>query len=199
MGRGGRAHTGHVAEIKKLEAGRKRPEAGAVIGLAGGADDGGGAAMKIAPRHQNFCLAIRHSLDPVTPAARRLDRGFHRFGSCVHRQGPLKTGHAAKLLQKRAQRGAMVGARGDSDARQLALRRSDQTRVQVAVANGGVSTHHVEVLATFNIPHQAIPCVIDHDRHRMVVASTHLRLSVDKVLGCDGCDGAHDGLLLKPL
>ena len=187
VGRGGGAHAGHVAKIKKLEARGKRAKTGAVIGLAGGADDGGGAAMKIAARHQNIGLPVRHTLDTVAPAARRLDRGFHRFGTGVHRQGPLKTSHGAELFKKRPERGAVVGARGDGHARQLALRRSHQPRVQVAVADGGVGTHHVEVLTAFDIPHPAIQRMVNDHRHGMVVVGTEFTLSPHAVLRCCCC------------
>ena len=126
--------------------------------------------MKIAAGHQDLGVAFGDAFDLVAPAPRAFDRRFHRFGAGVHRQSAVEARDAAQLLQERAQRGAVIGAGRDGHAFELPVRRGHQARMQVAMADGGIRTHHVDVFAAFYVPDQAVARMVDHHRDGLVVA-----------------------------
>ena len=197
-----RPHAGHVAEIEVRESRGERTEPGAILGLARESDDGGGAAVEVAARHQDFSLTIGDALDPVTPAPRALDRGFHRLRAGVHGQRALEAGQRAQLFQERAQRGAVVGARSDGHLFELALRRGHDAGMEMAVAHCGIRAHHVDVFAALDIPHQAIPRALHDHRHRPVVLRAEARFLGYERLGGAGAGmqfgggaGVHDRVL----
>jgi hypothetical protein len=77
---------GEIAERHGTESRRERSEAVAVIGLGRKRGDGRRAAVEIAVGDDDFRAIARDALDPIAPAARRLDRGLDRLRAGVHRQ-----------------------------------------------------------------------------------------------------------------
>ncbi len=95
-----------IAEGNDLEPRRERPEAVAVLFIAREADDGRRAAVEVVGADDDLGLAVGNALDLVSPLARGLDRGLHRFGARVHGQRHVEAGQVVQLLveQRRADR-----------------------------------------------------------------------------------------------
>ena len=104
-----------VAERNDLEAGRERTESVAVLLVAGEADDGHGASVKVVGADDDFGFAVGNAFDLVAPLARRLDGGFHRFGAGVHGQGHVEAGEFVQFLVEQRQLVVAKRARGERD------------------------------------------------------------------------------------
>ena len=180
--RGGGAHAGHVAEVEVREAaartGRSRR----------------GSRLRWRSRRWCWCGRGNCRAPPGSlawPSAMPLTRWPQRRAHLIAvstASAPVFIGSArskpvscAELLQERAQRGAVVGARSHRHPLQLPLRRRDDARMQVAVADGRIRAHHVDVLAALHVPDQAVARMVDDHRHRLVVARAVARLFADEV------------------
>jgi len=93
--------------------------------------------------------------------------------------------------EKRAERGAVVGAGRHGHLLQLPLYRRDQARMQVPVADGGIRAHHVDVFAALDVPDQAVARALDHHRHRLVVARAEACFLADEFLRGGGGGRIH--------
>jgi hypothetical protein len=189
IGARGGAHARHAAEVEVAKARRERTEAGPVLRLARESDDGRRAAVEVLPRHQDLGLSERDSLVAVAPAPRALDRRLHGFRARVHRQRALETGDRAELFQERSERRPVVRPRGHRHALELAVRGGDQPGVQVAMAHGGIRTHHVDVFAAFDVPNQAIAGPVHDHRDRLIVSRPETRFLPNEILRVAGVHG----------
>ena len=151
-----------------LEAGGVGAVVGARLGVGGEADDGGGAAVEVAARHDDPGAAVRDALDLVAPFAGGLDRRLHRLGAGVHRQHRL---HAAQVGQLGAERGEAVVVerpRGERETVQLGLGRRDQPAVAVAEVERRVAGEQVQVAAALHVRHPRALGGRHDDRQRVI-------------------------------
>src|SRR5215471_7403150 len=72
-------------------------------------DDADGPAVEIVLANNNLRLVFGNPLYLITPAARRFDGGFHRFGTGVHRQSHVIAG---KIVQFFVEQGELCIAEG---------------------------------------------------------------------------------------
>ena len=187
--RDGALDGGEIAERHRAEAGRERAEAVAIIRLARERDDGGGAAVEIALGDDDLGAVAGDALDAIAPAARRLDRGLHRFGAGVHRQRGVEPGEAAQLRQERPEPVVVIGARGHGEAPRLAFERRQDARMGMAVARRRIGAHHVDVAPPGGIPEvRALPAR-EHDGQRRVIGRAVAGLQLDRL---------HDTLRASP-
>ena len=98
-----------VTKRNDPEARREWPEATAILGRAGEADDGRRAAVEVVLEDDDLRLVGRNALDLVAPAPSRLDGGFDCLGARVHREHHL---HAAELGELLAEERELVVAEG---------------------------------------------------------------------------------------
>jgi hypothetical protein len=159
---GGRHRIG-VAVGQEFEAGCERPEARAVVGLGGEADDGRGAAVEVALEDQDLGLAVGHALDRVGPLAGGLDRGLDRLGPAVHGQHARKPGELRDLLAERSELVVAERPRGEADPARLPHHGRDQAGVAVALVDRRVGGEEVEVALALDVPHPgALGALHDH-------------------------------------
>lgn len=140
-----------VAERDAPETGRERSESVPVLRDGGEADDGDGATMEVIVANDDLGAVLRHPLDPVGPFAGGLERGFHRLGAGVHRQTHVHAGQLAGALHERREPVGMEGARDHGEAGRLPGQGLYQARMRVAVADGGVCTHHVQIAPALHV------------------------------------------------
>ena len=153
-----------------VEAGR----VGAVVvvrdRVVGEADDRRRAAVEVAGHDDDPRPAVGHALDLVAPPPRRLDRRLDGLGAGVHRQHELLAGERREVAAERAEPVAVEGAARQGEPVELAARRGDERRVQVAEVEGGVAGEGVEVAAALDVRDPGALGVGDDDGQRAVVA-----------------------------
>ena len=116
-----------VAVLHDRKPGVKGPKPARRVGVGREADDGGGAAVEVALRHDDLALGIGDALDVVAPLARGLDGGLHRLRPAIHGQRLVEAGERAQLLQQDGQAVVAEGPRGEGQLAGLGdqgLRRS---------------------------------------------------------------------------
>src|SRR5215468_12431964 len=153
----------------------------AVGGLRGEADDGRGAAMEIALRHNDLGAVATDALDPVAPTACRLDRGLNRLGSGVHRQGGVELRDAAKLFEERTELVAVVGARRHRQALRLLGEGLEDAGMTMTVADRRIGAHHVDVALALGVPQMCTFAAHQHDRQRRVVLRAIAIFELDEI------------------
>ncbi len=126
-----------------------------VIGFRGETHDGRGAAVEISRADDHSGHPVCNALDPVTPTAGRLDRGFHRLGARVHGKHAVHPGEAAELFGEGAEAVAMVAARGDGEAACLLVQDLQDAGFVVAEAHRAVGAQEIEVFFALEVPNPA--------------------------------------------
>jgi len=128
-------------------------------------------------------LVLLDLLDLVAPLAGGLERGLHRLGAAVHRQGDFGAGQLAQLLGEGAELVVVEGARGDADAVSLILERPDELGVPVAMVDRRVGAQHVHVLLALGVLDPHALGLGDDDRERVVVVRAEFLGDLDDLLG----------------
>ena len=152
VGRDGPLDGGEVTKGNAVEAGREGSEAVPIVGLRGERDDGRGAAVKITVGDDDAGTVLRHALDAIAPAPRRLDRGLDRLSTGVHRQRRIEPREAAKFGEERPQPVVVEGTRGHGEAPGLRLERGENARMRMPMARRRIGAHHVDVAPASGIP-----------------------------------------------
>ncbi len=135
--------------------------------------------MEVAAAGDDLGLVVGDALDRVGPFASRLDRGLDGFRAGVHRQRHVLPGQFAGFREERTEFVRVEGARNDVERTHLFAHQADETRVGMAVTDGRVRAHHVEVLLTGLVPHENAFAVREHDGKRMIVVRAIARLEVN--------------------
>ena len=168
------------------EAGGERAEALPGQRVGGEADDGGGAAVEVAGRHDDVRLARGHALDVVAPLAGHLDRGLHRLRAGVHGQHPVHPGQRRQVPAERAELVVVEGPAGQGHPVELVAGRLQQHRVPVPEVESGVPRQAVEVAAAVHVGHPGALGLRDHHRQRVVVVRHVPAREAEVLLGAGG-------------
>ncbi len=180
IGRDRRFERAGIAERDRLESGRERSEAVAVLRFRRESDDRDRAAVKVAGAHDHLGLSVGNALDLVSPLAHRFQRRLDGFGAAVRRQRARKTGHFGQPLQKKRQLVVVEGARGHRQLLRLRDQRRDDAGMRMPVTDGRIRAHHVEKTPAVDVPQPSALAVRHHHRQRVVVACAEGLFDVDK-------------------
>ena len=139
--------------------------------------------MKIAVRDDDLGAVAGNALDPIAPPARGLDGGLDRLGARVHGQRRIEPAQAGELGKEGSQAVAVIGARRDGQALGLGFKCRQDAGMGVAVADGGVCAHHVDVAPSRRVPQEGALPAAEHDGQRIVIASAVTLLDVSVIHG----------------
>ncbi len=125
-----------ISEWHDLEAAREGAEPRPCRWIGAETDDRHSAAVEIVGENDDLGLPLRHALDLITPFARHLDGGLHRFRAGVHRENLCGARQRAQFLAKRAKLVVAEGARGQREPRCLLDERFADFRMAMTLVDG---------------------------------------------------------------
>ena len=142
--------------------------------------------MEIAACNDDVRAIACDTFDAITPAPRCLNGCFDRLGAAAGGQsfgGLRQIGDFNQLGEKRSKLGRVVRARSDGDALRLLGQRRDQARVRMAVTDGGIRRHEIQIALAVGIPQPTAFATIDDHRNRRVIGRSETFFDRDRQFG----------------
>ncbi|EGE56146.1 hypothetical protein RHECNPAF_7500118 [Rhizobium etli CNPAF512] len=158
-----------IAEWNDAEARRVGAEAGAGVGIGGEADDAQRPPMEIVGADDDLRLALRHTLDLVSPFAHRLDGGLHGFSAGIHRQDLVRAGESGELFIEIGELVVAEGAGGEGEPARLLDHGGEDLRMAMALVDRGIGREAIKITVAVGIPDINTFAARQHNVERLVI------------------------------